>query len=152
MLKPLGVPGALEDHHKLFHHMDMSPAYLQHCLEMFGGQIQFRSDHKTGGGFHVRVSDRTGAVDVKFFWNCRRQFQKPPCTGERCKGAAQRFQTLCFKWKLGRDGLMMWKMHGFVWFDVICASFSFENEFEIDCSCQWIGANFLCLFVVYRCI
>jgi len=78
MLKPLGVPGALEDHHKLFHHMDMSPAYLQHCLEMFGGQIQFRSDHKTGGGFHVRVSDRTGAMDVKFFAEAAGSFRNHP--------------------------------------------------------------------------
>lgn len=40
-------------------------------------------------------------------------------------------------------------MHGFVFSCVICASFVFENKVEIDCSCQWIGANFLCLFVVY---
>lgn len=67
----------MEDH-KLFHHMDMSPAYLQHCLEMFGGQIQFRSDHKTGGGFHVRVSDRTGAMDVKFFAEAAGSFRNHP--------------------------------------------------------------------------
>ena len=78
MLKALGVPGALEDHHKLFHHMDMSSAYLQHSLEMFGGQIQFRSDHKTGGGFHVRVGDRTGAIDVKFFAEAAGSFRHNP--------------------------------------------------------------------------
>ncbi len=41
------------------------------------------------------------------FCGGRRQFQTQPCTGERCEGAAQRFQALCFKWKLGRDGWMM---------------------------------------------
>jgi len=42
------------------------------------GQIQFRSDHKTGGGFHVRVSDRTGAMDVKFFAEAAGSFRNHP--------------------------------------------------------------------------
>ena len=71
-----------------------------------------------------------GRHGCEVFCGGRGQFQKPPCTGERCKGAAQRFQTLWVNWKLGRDGWMMWKMHGFVWCDVICASFIFEYFWE----------------------
>ncbi|CAE7807762.1 unnamed protein product, partial [Symbiodinium sp. CCMP2456] len=31
------------------------------------GKIVYRSDHKTGKSFHVRLGDATGKVDVKFF-------------------------------------------------------------------------------------
>lgn len=51
------------------------------------GQIQFRSDHKTGTGFHVRVSDKTGAIDVKFFEAAANAFRAHPAL---VKGATVR--------------------------------------------------------------
>ena len=32
------------------------------------GTIQYRCDHMTSTGFHVRIADKSGAIDVKF-WN-----------------------------------------------------------------------------------
>lgn len=51
------------------------------------GQIQFRSDHKTGTGFHIRVSDMTGAIDVKFFEAAANAFRAHPAL---VKGATVR--------------------------------------------------------------
>eukprot|EP00435_Cladocopium_sp_Y103_P018156 s1202_g4.t1 len=81
------------------------------------GQIQFRSDHKTGTGFHVRVSDKTGAIDVKFFEAAANAFRAHPAL---VKGATvrirraldfapagRRHELRCNPSKHGKDGTIV---------------------------------------------
>jgi len=52
------------------------------------GIVKFRCDHKTGGGFHIRISDGAGEIDVKFWNTAADAFRENPSL---CKGAVVRF-------------------------------------------------------------
>jgi len=51
------------------------------------GTVVFRCDHKTGGGFHVRLRDETGEIDVRFWDQAAEKFRGDPAL---CKGAVVR--------------------------------------------------------------
>merc|ERR1712060_996540 len=42
------------------------------------GVIRFRCDHKTGGGFHVRIGDSSGEIDVRFWQAAAAAFKADP--------------------------------------------------------------------------
>lgn len=42
------------------------------------GTVKFRCDHKTGGGFHVRIGDSTGEIDVTFWKTAADSFRAHP--------------------------------------------------------------------------
>jgi len=53
------------------------------------GRVEFRCDHKTGGGFHLRLQDPTGSIDVKFFEESANAFRAHEAL---CKGAVVRLR------------------------------------------------------------
>jgi len=53
------------------------------------GAIISRSEHKTGGGFQLRLRDSTGEIDLRFWDGAAHQFRARP---ELRKGAAVRFE------------------------------------------------------------
>merc|ERR1712224_180909 len=63
---------------------DSAPALSQGTIK---GTICFRCDHKHGNGFHVRISDGTGHIDLKFFGQSADMFRGHPAL---CKGVMLR--------------------------------------------------------------
>jgi len=39
------------------------------------GTVRFRSDHKSGGGFHLRINDSTGEIDIKFWDEAAKKYK-----------------------------------------------------------------------------
>ncbi|CAE7469901.1 unnamed protein product [Symbiodinium natans] len=63
------------------------------------GKIVYRSDHKTGTGFHVRVGDPSGLVDVKFWDTAASSLREHPALRKGNEVQLKGFQVCSLKGK-----------------------------------------------------